>query len=304
MTPASAYGDCRFMTGRAMTRRIAALDPVIDHEEITHLSTGVRYGDPLFVHAAYTIAFARQVAIPSISRIVYRAGTGDMMRNVRQRNSDTLLFFGEMLRNGHSSAHGRAVIDRMEQIHARFGITDDDKLYTLGSLAFEADRILASLDLDVFTGAERLARYLFWRGVGERMGLDVPATRAEFFAWTLDYERRHYASTEGGQALVAQLLVDWEQRWFPPRLRRFAAPVMLALLDEPLRAVHRLPDPPKYVSANISRVVRPYLAVAAARPHNPNRSWSDYFGAAHRRPLNVETLGHRAPSTHEQAESV
>lgn len=30
--------------------------------------------------------------------------------------------------------------DRMEWIHSRFGVSDDDKLYTLASLAFEADR--------------------------------------------------------------------------------------------------------------------------------------------------------------------
>jgi hypothetical protein len=271
---------------------MAALDPVRDNEEATHLSVEVLYGDAIFVHAAYTVAFARQVAVPSISRIVYRTGTGDMMRNVRRRNDDTLLFFGEMLRNGHTSARGRAVIDQMEQIHARFGITHDDKLYTLASLALEADRILDHLGLARFTPNEKLARFLFWRGVGEYMGLTVPPTQEQLVAWTLDYERR-YDYTTGGRELVDQLFIDWGQRWFPGPLRRYADSVLLLLLDEPLRAAHRLPAPPARLVRVAPRIVQAYLSLQAARPHRPERSWVDHFAGARMRPLDFTTVGHR-----------
>lgn len=277
MRSASPLADRRLVSGRAITLRLAQLDPVRDHEEAARLSIEVQYGDKFFVHAAYTVAFARQVAIPSIARVVYRKGTGDMMRDVRRRNDDTLVFFGEMLRHGHSSPRGRAAIDRMEQIHSRFGIKDDDKLYTLASLAFEADRILETLRLDVFTDAERLSRYYFWRGIGEYMGLAVPQTRAAFLAWTLDYERTRFGHTEGGRALVDQLFADWRQRWFPGPLRRHSDAVLLLLLDEPLRTVHGLPAPPPRLATVAPHLVRPYLALQALRPHRPQRSWVDHF---------------------------
>ena len=292
MSYASPLADRRLVSGRAIVRRMAALDPVRDNEEATHLSVEVLYGDAIFVHAAYTVAFARQVAIPSIARIVYRTGTGDMMRNVRRRNDDTLLFFGEMLSHGHASARGRAVIDRMEQIHARFGITDDDKLYTLASLALEADRILDHLGLSRFSAAEKLARYHFWRGVGVRMGLNVPPTPEQFLAWTLDYEQR-YEYTDGGRALVDQLFVDWRERWFPGPLRRHGDAVLLLLLDERLRAAHRLPDPPARLTRLAPRVVQAYLAVQAIRPHRPGRSWVDHFAGDRARPLDFAHVGHR-----------
>lgn len=293
MSFASPLADRRLVSGRAVARRLAELDPVRDNEEATHLSIEVRYGDAFFVHAAYTVAFARQVAIPSISRVVYRKGTGDMMHNVRRRNDDTLLFFGEMLRNGHRSARGRAAIDRMEQIHRRFRISDEDKLYTLASLALEADRILDHLGLDVFTDAERLSRYHFWRGVGEYMGLTVPPTRDAFLAWTFDYERSRYGHTEGGRALVDQLFADWRGRWFPGPLGRFGDAVLLLLLDQPLRAVHRLPDPPRRLVQLAPYVVRPYFAVQALRPHRPTRSWTDHFAGDRAVPLDLSTLGYR-----------
>ncbi|GEM30984.1 hypothetical protein NN3_19910 [Nocardia neocaledoniensis NBRC 108232] len=291
----------RLVSGRAIAQRLAELDPVLDNEEATHLSLEVRYGDAIFAHAAYTVAFARQVAIPSIARIVYRTGNGDMMHDVRRRNDDTLLFFGEMMRHGHSSARGRAVIDRMEQIHSRFGITDDDKLYTLASLAFEGCRITDQLGLDVFTAVEREAHYQFWRGVGEYMGLTVPGTRAQFLAWTLNYETS-YSYTEGGRALVDQLFTDWHTRWFPRRTRELADNILLTLFTADLRAVHRLPDP----SPTVRRLVPPaagmYLRLQATRPHRPHRSWSDHFGTRHPRPLDVPTLGHRPRNTKKAAD--
>ncbi|WP_188113421.1 oxygenase MpaB family protein [Nocardioides humilatus] len=289
------------MSGAQIARRIEQLDPVRDNEEIAHLSVEVQYGDALFVHAAYLVAFTRQVAVPSISRIVYRTGTGDLMKNVRRRNDHTLVFFGEMLRHGHSSERGRAAIDRMEQIHSRFGITDDDKLYTLGSLAFEGNRILGLLGRPRFTDNELQGLFHFWRGVGERMGLAVPETREAFLQWVLDYEAAHYGYTEGGRALVDQLFADWRERWFPGPLRRFADPVLLTLLDDRLRAAHRLPDPPAAAVRLTPAVVGGYLGLQAARPHRPSRSWTDHFGQGAEIPVGLASYGHQGPTPREEA---
>lgn len=283
----------RLVSGRAIGRWIERLDPVADNEEAAHLSIEVRYGDAFFAHSAYLVAFARQMTIPSIARMLYRTGTGDMMHDVRRRNDDTLLFFGEMLRHGHSSEAGRAVIDRMEQIHSRYGITDEDKLYTLGSLAFEADRIVGHLGLDVFTDNERISRYHFWRGVGERMGLTVPDDRDKFLEWTLDYERTMAAHSDGGEQVVGKLFEDWHERWFSRLSRRWSDNILLAMYDEDLRAVHRLADPPALYKLLVPKFAGVYVKVQALRPHRPHRSWSDHFGARHTRPLDVSTLGIR-----------
>lgn len=287
----------RIVTGGGIARRIAALDPVRDNEEIAHLSVEVRYGDAFFVHAAYVVAFTRQVAVPSIARTVYRTGTGDLMKDVRRRNDHTLVFFGEMLRHGHSSERGRAAIDRMEQIHSRFGITEDDKLYTLGSLAFEGQRILDLLGLSRFTETELQGLYHFWRGVGERMGLTVPSTREDFLQWVHDYEAAHYGSTEGGRALVDQLFADWRQRWFRGPLRPLADPVLLTLLDDRLRETHRLPDPPDPARRLTPPVVAAYLGLQGARPHRTSRSWVDHFSRGAAIPAGLGPYGHQVRQT-------
>ena len=293
MTSASTVHDDALISAGTLRRRMDALDPVVDHEELTRLSLEVKYGDGLFVHAAYTVAFARQVAVPSIARIVHRRGNGDMMKDVRRRNDDTLVFFGEMLRNGHSSAAGRAAVERMESIHAHFGITDDDKLYTLASLALEPDRIADNLGLHLFTGGERLARFLFWRGIGELMGLDVPDDRTEFLEWALAYECR-YAYTAGGRALVDQLSADWRERWFPGRTARYADPVLFSIYGPRLCATHRLDEPTALTRALTVRAMKTYAHSTAARPHRLRRSWVDHFGGAHGQPLDIADYGYRS----------
>jgi len=62
------------------------------------LNFDVLYGDPIIVHTGYVVGFSRQMAVPSIPRVVGRAGRGDNLRDVAGRTDDTLTLFGEMPR--------------------------------------------------------------------------------------------------------------------------------------------------------------------------------------------------------------
>jgi hypothetical protein len=289
--------------GYVVRRRIGALDPERDNEEVTRLSLEVLYGDPLMVHGLYLVAFARQMAVPSIARVVHRGGGGDMMGDSARRNDDTLTFFGEYLRRGYSSPEGQAAIARMETIHGRFRITDEQKRYTLASLMFEGDRIAGHLGLDPFTEHERQARWHFWRGVAERMPLGgLPDTRDGFWHWTLDYERDSWRYTDGGRVVVDTLFEDWTTRWFPPGGRRFGRQVLLALMDGQLRAVHHLEAPRANVERLLRAGARAYFILTPLRPLRTDRSWVDYFGRRHGPRLDLGRVGHQAAeSRHERS---
>ncbi|HJR90245.1 MAG TPA: oxygenase MpaB family protein [Aeromicrobium sp.] len=278
-------------SGRWIAQAIEGLDPQVDNELATHLSLGVRYGDAFFAHTAYSVAFVRQMAVPRIARTVYRTGTGDMMANVRRRNDHTLVFFGEMIRHGHSSPAGRRVIDRMEEIHARFGVRDDDKLFTLASLTFEGSRILGDLGLTLFTPAEDVAHYNFWRGVGEVMGLGVPGSRDDFLAWTHAFEREQLAASDAGREILRQVMLDW-QRWFPGALRGCSDPVFVALLGPELRTLFGFSDPPPWATRFIRLALDGYNRIQAVRPHRLGRSWSDHF-ASNKAAIDIAHYGHQ-----------
>lgn len=188
-----------------------------DHERLVHLCFEVRLGQPLFLAGLYTIAFARQMAVPSIAQVVHRGGGSDIMRETRARNDLTLNFFGRFMREGHSTEAGRAAIAELNAIHARFPIEDHESLYTLASLAFEGERLAQQLGVPLVTQDENEAFYRFWAGVAEHMDRILPVPpREEFWQCTLDYEREHFAYSSGGREVVDAMLDDFAARLTAP----------------------------------------------------------------------------------------
>lgn len=283
--------------GYEIRRQIAVLDPVADNEEAARLTFEVLYGDPIGVHAAYLIGFSRQVAVPGIARVIYRGG--ENLRDVARRTDDTLTLFGAFFRWGHSSPRGRAAIARMEQIHKRFPITDEQKRYTLATLIFEAERIGRHLGFDPFTADQREASWRFWRGVAEQMPLGgLPATADELRRWMLEYEREHWRYTDDGRRVVDRFFEDWTTRWFPRPARGVGRQVLLALMGEDLRAVLRLEDPSRRVEWLLRASARAYLPLSLIRPLRSDRSWMDHFGRRHPAFPDWERVGHRDGLNH------
>ena len=275
---AAAPSIGRRRLGYAIRRQIAALDPVEEHEEVARLTSEVLYGDPIGVHAGYLIGFSRQVAVPGIARVVYRGGGGENLRDVARRTDDSLALFGAFFRWGHSSPQGRAAIARMEQIHKRFAITDEQKLYTLATLIFEPERIGWHFGFDVFTANQREASWRFWRGVAEQMPLGgLPSTAGELWRWMLDYERSHWRYTDDGRHVVDRFFEDWTTRWFPRPARGLGRQVLLALMDKDLRAALHLEDPSRRVQWLLRASSRAYLPLTRVRPLPTDRSWMDHF---------------------------
>lgn len=279
---AAAGGSAKRQLGYALRRRIAALDPAEDHEEVARLTLEVLYGDPIAVHAGYLIGFARQVAVPSIARVIYRGGGGDNLRDVARRTDDTLALFGAFLKWGPSSPEGQAAIARMERIHDRFPITDEQKRYTLATLILEPDRIGQHLGIDQYTAGQRAAIWRFWLSVAEQMPLGgLPPTSEELRRWMFDYEREHWRYTDDGRRVVDRFFEDWTTRWFPRGTRRLGRQVLLALMDEDLRAALHLDAPSERVERLVRASARAFSPLMLVRLFRSDRSWLDYFGRRH-----------------------
>ncbi|UJA20830.1 DUF2236 domain-containing protein [Thermoleophilia bacterium SCSIO 60948] len=258
---------------------LARLDPIADHERAAHLVTSVIYGDPPVAGALYTVAFVRQMAIPSIARVVHRGGRGPSIRDTRKRNDDTITIFGEILRHGYSSPAGRAMIGRMVEIHSRFPISNDQNLYTLASLALEATRVPQVLGRRLMSEELLDSTFLFWRGVGLEMGLEgIPETRAEYLRWTDAYEREHFGYTAGGREVADAMLDDYAERWAPRPLRPAARAFVRSLCDDRLLATLRLDPPPRGARRATGLGVEAYKLGRRALPDPPERSYSSHYG--------------------------
>ncbi|MFT4048297.1 MAG: oxygenase MpaB family protein [Solirubrobacterales bacterium] len=282
-------------TGRTLRRHVDSLDPARDDEEITAQVSNVLFADAYFAHSIYLVTFARQAAVPAIAKVLYRSGQGDISTDPRRRNNDTIIFFTEFYRRGYKSEAGRAAIQRMEEIHSRFLIADELKLYTLATVMLEPDRLAAQFGEDPFSEVDKQARWNFWCGIAGVMGLELPATTREgFLEWMVDYEARTYAHTADGVGCYEGLVKDW-LRWYPehlPRREWLARQSLSGLLDPTLREMMGVDAPPAFVQAQVNLVAKAYLRSTPYRVFRKDRNLINFFGKHREHPRDLDTVGH------------
>jgi hypothetical protein len=264
--------------GATERRRLATLDPEHDHAEIARTSLATLHGNRALVLAMFTVSFMKQVAVPTMARILWRRGSGDIVADTAQRNDDTILFFGRFLEHGPDSPEGIRWIERLNAIHAHFPIRDADSLYTLGTLALDPEQIAASVGARPFTPVELEGQWRFWRAVAVRQHLeDIPGSREELRAWARRYEDREFAPSEAGRAVTAALIEDFSRRVLPASVRPYGPEVIAAISPENLRVTHGLPRPRPAVVAAVRTLGRSYLDGVAVRPVRRNRSLVTMF---------------------------
>jgi hypothetical protein len=283
-------------TGRALRSYVDSLDPAADDEEITAQVSNVLFADAYFAHSIYLVTFARQAAVPAIAKVLYRSGNGDIATDPRRRNDDTIVFFTEFYRRGYKSEAGRAAVRRMEEIHSRFLITDELKLYTLATIMLEPDRLALQFGENPFSAVDREARWNFWSGIAHDMGLELPAnTRNGFLDWMLDYEDANYANSVEGRGCYEGLVEDW-LRWYPswiPNREWLARQSLSGLLDPKLREVMGVEPPPAFIQAQVNLVARSYLRSTPYRVFRKDRNLINFFGKNRANPRDLETVGHQ-----------
>ena len=119
-----------------ITEKLAVLDPEKDYQEIVYLLQCHEF--PWDYERALEFALFRTFAVPSISALLFK--TGEFVARPRKRYDDTELILYEITENGFDSVRGQAALKRMNQMHGRFPITNEDFLYVLSTFIFEPIR--------------------------------------------------------------------------------------------------------------------------------------------------------------------
>jgi hypothetical protein len=240
---------------------IRRLDPDRDHQRIVYLDVCFEF--PWDTTRALELALYRTYAVPSIGRLL--ASTGELTERPQKRYDDTDLILSTICEHGYDSAEGRDAIRRMNRIHGRFEITNDDYLYVLSAVTFEPIRWNARFGWRPLLDVERLATFVFWREVGRRMGIrDIPESYDAFERFNVEYEREHFEPTPEGAAVgvaTRNLFLSWFR--IPPRL---GAPFMHALMDAPLRRAMGFRDPPKWLQRTVEAALRGRGRIVAKLP--------------------------------------
>lgn len=234
---------------------IESLDPQRDACRIVHLSSC--YDFPFDNTRALEFALFRTYAVPSISSLLDR--TGEFGCRAQKRYDDTDLILSEIVVNGYDSPRGKAALKRMNQIHGRFEISNEDYLYVLSTFIFEPIRWNEAYGWRPMGTNERLGMYHFWCEVGRRMAIqDIPHTFDRFEAYNRDYEDKYFqlcpSNQRVGEATV-RLFLSWGPKWS----RGLGRQLIFAMMDAPLRAAFGFPAAPRW----LERLTR--LAMAMRR---------------------------------------
>jgi len=228
------------MSERTYLNHILQLDPERDHLQIVYLDTFYEF--PFDTTRSLEFALFRTFAAPNISALLDK--TGEFGQRPQKRYDDTDLILSEILEHGYDGERGRAAIRRMNRLHGRFAITNDDFLYVLSTFVFEPVRWNARFGWRRMVRQEQLALFYYWREIGRRMNIRaIPEDYAAFERYNLEYERAHFHYTETNRR-VAEATRDMFLSWFlPSPLRRLGEPVIHAMLDEPLLDAFGFPRP-------------------------------------------------------------
>ena len=195
---------------------------------VCHRLAGVLF--PWDVTRALELALLKTFCVPSIAGLLDRSG--EFGQRPRRRYDDTGLWVAELLRHGPDSAEGRQLIERLNRLHGRYAIANDDFLYVLSTFVVEPIRWLERYGWRPLAPAEQEALFRFWQQVGQGMGLQqLPADLNALLTLNRRVEDQVFAGTAAGrrvaEATLAMLLDDW-----PPPLRP-ALRSLLAGLVEP-----------------------------------------------------------------------
>jgi hypothetical protein len=223
----------------AILEEIRRLDPERDHQRIIFLSTCYEF--PWDTTRALEFALFRTFGVPSIAALLDR--TGEFGSRPQKRYDDTDIIVCELIERGYDSERGTRALRRMNQLHGRFDIANDDFLYVLSSFVYEPIRWNARFGWRPMCEPERLGYFYFWREVGRRMNIrDIPADYDAFERFNHEYEQRHYRFTDASRRVGAATR-ELFAGWFPAFLAPVVRAVIHAMLDDPLLEAFGFPRP-------------------------------------------------------------
>ncbi|MBS1786715.1 MAG: DUF2236 domain-containing protein [Acidobacteria bacterium] len=234
-------------------QEILTLDPVGDHQRIMFLAAAHEF--PFDMVRSLEFALFRTFAVPSIGSLLDR--TGEFKQRAQKRYDDTDLIMSQIYEFGYDSEQGRRALDRMNSLHGRFKIANDDFRYVLSTFIFEPIRWIDRFGWRPMVEQERLGLFYFWREVGKRMGIqDIPESFAEYERFNIEYEQSRFRYSDASRRTAEatrNLFLSW---LLPKPLWKLGSPFVYALMDDRLCAAFGFPQPSQFTRNLVEGALR------------------------------------------------
>ncbi|WAL93614.1 oxygenase MpaB family protein [Streptomyces sp. Je 1-369] len=246
--------------------QIRRLDPERDYLEIYRLTTTFEF--PWDYTRALELALYRTYAVPSIGRLL--AQTAELTGRTQKRYDDTALLLDTVVEHGFVSDEGRTAIRRINQMHRSYDISNDDMRYVLCTFVVVPGRWIDTYGWRRLSRHERVAAAMYYRTLGQHMGIkEIPGSYEEFENFLDEYEEANFGWEQGGRS-VSDATLDLMASWYPSPLAPMLRKATIALLDESLLRAFRYEEPDAVTRSLVRGAVR--LRGRAVRLMPPRRA--------------------------------
>jgi hypothetical protein len=276
-------------------REIRGLNPERDCERIFRLIMASEF--PWEYALGMELGQISTFAVPSIAELL--ASTGEFIERPAKRSDDTSILLREVVENGFTAERGKQAIRRINRLHARYQISNDDYLYVLSTFVVHPARFIDTHGWRYFSTRERIAAYCYFRRIGEHMAIkEIPGSYQEMSELVDTYGAQHFAFSVGGHRVAMSNRSRLAGDLFPRTPSRLALDIVDALVPENLRAHLALPQP-----THIGKLLLAGLLWwrKAKRHHLPCCTKSNSILAAARRSYpngyQIEEVGPVTPAT-------
>jgi hypothetical protein len=217
------------MRTNEISQHIASLDPEKDYEEISQYI--VSYLAPFDLERALELALFRTYASPSISGLLEK--TKEFSNRPQKRYDDTELLLGCVLDHGLETNPGKRALRRMNEMHGRYDISNDDYLYVLSTFVLVPHQWMKDYGFRPLTENEKRAGFNFYRHMGTRMRIkDIPEDVESLRKFSEDYEKKHFKYAPSNR-VISELTIDTVLSFYLPKfLYPLGRPFVMAMLDD------------------------------------------------------------------------
>lgn len=207
---------------------IESLDPEKDHQQIVHLLIGYEF--PWDFQRSLEIALLRTFTSPSISKLLN--ATGEFQRQGQKRYDDTGLLIAEFFMHGYESGRGQEAIKRMNELHGKYKIPNEDFLFVLSTFVLDPIDWIDQFGWRKLSHKEKQGLFLFWQNVGLKMGFrEIPGSLQDLRTFAENYIKFKCVYDDANEILVSRVL-EIIKNWLPKSFRWMVYPVINSLIDE------------------------------------------------------------------------
>ncbi|KAG4428931.1 hypothetical protein IFR05_015587 [Cadophora sp. M221] len=207
------------------------------------------YDTPWMHFFGTSLALVKTYTIASGTSLLVATRQLTTSKNVGKRAEDTGVAIAEFVIGSVDSERGLRALSKVNWLHGRYGakVKNRDMTHTLAMFVLEPQRWIDAYEWRPMTYLEKVAMFVYWKEVGNRMGIeDIPPTLEKLQEWTAGFEEENMVYSDDNK-ICAETTMELYLRGVPSFARGFAKNVANSLLEDRVRVALGSPDPPSYV---------------------------------------------------------